>query len=92
MAIQGKYQHFGVNMDNAYVRIDEIFGGKTIGLHGRAKLYYNQKTAQAAGTVNAMTTFDVTLGIDEWKPDVNPFPALYQKLKAMDQFKNFTDA
>ena len=92
MALQGRFEYRGVHMDRAYLRIDEIYGGKTIGMQGRAKLYFSKETAQAPGTVNALTIFEVALTPQEWKPDDNPFPLLYEKLKQQQQLINFIDA
>ena len=90
MAIQGKFTYRGLDIENAYVRIDEVHGGKLLGWRALAKLYYSKETAAAPGTVNAFTEFEVS--IRDWQADVTPYPALYEELKKLDQFKDFVDA
>lgn len=90
MAIKGKYSYRGLEMDEAYLRIDEIHGGKFLGWTGVAKLYYNKETAKAPGTVNALTHFPIVCST--FRPDENPYPVLYAQLKTDERFKDFVDA
>lgn len=90
MAIQGKFTYRGLDIENAYVRIDEVHGGKLMGWRGLAKLYYSKETAAAPGTINAFTEFEVAT--TEWHADVSPYPVLYVELKKLEQFKDFVDA
>lgn len=91
MAIQGNYIYKGLTLENVYVRIDEIHGGKTLrGWRGVANVYLNKDIAPFDGSSNnSFGTSEVY--IQQWVDDVNPYPALYAKLKQLPQFADFVD-
>lgn len=91
MAIQGNYNFKGLSLENVYVRIDEIHGGKVLnGWRGVANVYLNRDMTPYDGSVsNSFGTHEVS-GV-AWVDDINPYPALYAKLKQLPQFKDFVD-
>lgn len=91
MAIQGNYNFKGFILEDVYVRIDEIHGGKTLqGWRGVANVYLNKEISLTNSSAN--NSFErVEVYNVGWQDDVNPYPELYSKLKLLPQFKDFVD-
>jgi len=50
MALVGRFEYKGLVADMAYVRIEEVNGGKMFGWNGTVKVYADQETAERSLT------------------------------------------
>jgi hypothetical protein len=86
MAISGRFEYRGVVAENAYLRIEEVEGGKKNGWRGMVKVYYNQDCANHS--LNVITMFPI---FAPYESEVFPYQPLYDELKTVPQFSAFQD-
>jgi len=76
----------GIEIPNAYIRIDRIFGGKREGWNSVVSVY---ASADAAATCEPLKQFNVPTeypAIEE-----NPYVLLYRAIKGMDEYAEAQD-
>jgi hypothetical protein len=82
MAIQCAVDFNGLQIPNAYIRIDRIFGGKREGWNSVVGVYANAEAAAPVETFNASAPYVA---------DECPFCAVYTALKTLDRFADAVD-
>lgn len=86
MALAQSITFGGIEIPNAYIRIDRIFGGKREGWNSVVSVYASQ---EAAETYEPLKQFNVPAeysAIEE-----NPYVLLYRAIKGMDEYAEATD-
>jgi hypothetical protein len=78
---------FGVNAPNAYIKIENIYGNKDQ-LQVQLIVYYDENARKEGMT--AIKQDNISIPTDELKGDI--FPAAYEALKTMADYKDAVDA
>ncbi len=86
MALTQSITFGGIEIPNAYIRIDRIFGGKREGWNSVVSVYASQ---EAAADCEPLKQFNVPAeysAIEE-----NPYILLYRAIKGLDEYAEATD-
>ena len=90
MALQGTYMHKGAVCPEAYIKIEELFGGKIVdGWRAKARVYANKDMADLDKPNAYLTEFFIEAKgyiVGEW-----PYTRLYEQVKQREGFANFVD-
>ena len=75
MALSTPLNYRGINIENAYIRVNRVFGGKKEGWNSVVGVY---ASAEAALTESPIEEFNQ---VADYVADVFPLVAVYEKLK-----------
>lgn len=73
----------GLQVSDAYIRIDRIFGGKSEGWQALVGVYANAETTEPIEQFNCPAPYD--------KNETNPFVIIYGAIKQLEGFEQATD-
>ena len=83
MAITVNKEIKGIQVNNAYIRIDRIFGGKKEGWNSLVGVYANAEATEPIEQFNCPAPYD--------KNETNPFVIIYGAIKQLEGFEQATD-
>lgn len=88
MAIKGPYKFRGLNIPQAYIRVEQVMGSYRQGFTALVNLYANKSIINPDNpTMNVLQSQPINFKIDSG----DPFKEAYRLMKAMPEFADFVD-
>lgn len=83
MALKATKTVKGIEIKDAYVRVDRIFGGKREGWNSLVSVYASSEAAEPIEQFNCSAPYEAE--------EANPYALVYPAIKAMDGFESAVD-
>ena len=83
MALKVTKDFKGITIQDAYVRVDRVFGGKREGWNSLIGVYANSEATEPIEQFNCFALYEAD--------EANPYTLLYAAIKALEGFEEAVD-